>query len=144
MFFLYSSAQFKTNSTYPFLLLVVFVLSSFFVIFIVFIPRANRGVVYMRVLEKFGGFGGFVATGLGRFEHVRRRWVQRLWEEDSTVSWWYPGMCVRIRHVTKNARGSRRRRIEQGKISLLLLPVLVMPLCSDRPRKCSISGGETA
>ena len=26
----------------------------------------------MRVLEKFGGFGGFVATGLGGFEHVRR------------------------------------------------------------------------
>ena len=26
----------------------------------------------MRVLEKFGGFGEFVATGLGGFEHVRR------------------------------------------------------------------------
>ena len=26
----------------------------------------------MRVLEKFGDFGGFVATGLGGFEHVRR------------------------------------------------------------------------
>ena len=24
---------------------------------------ANRGVVYMRVLEKFGAFGAFVATG---------------------------------------------------------------------------------
>ena len=47
--------------------------SSFFVVFVVFIPRADRGVVYMRVLEKFGGFGGFVATGLGGFEHVRRR-----------------------------------------------------------------------
>ena len=33
----------------------------------------DLSVVYMRVLEKFGGFGGFVATGLGRFEHVRRR-----------------------------------------------------------------------
>ena len=64
MFFLYSSPQFKTNSTYPFLLLVVFV---------VFIPRADRGVVYMHVLEKFGGFGGFVAMGLGGFEYVRRR-----------------------------------------------------------------------
>ena len=66
IFFLYSSAQFKTNSTYPFLLLVVFV-------FVVFIPRADKGVVYRRVLEKFGGFGGFVATGLGSFEHVQRR-----------------------------------------------------------------------
>ena len=50
--------------------------------FVIFIPRANRGVVYMLVLEKIGGFGGFVATGLGRSEHVRRRWVQRLWGED--------------------------------------------------------------
>ena len=41
-------------------------LSSFFV---VFIPRADRGVVYIRVLEKFGGFGGFVAMGLGSFGH---------------------------------------------------------------------------
>ena len=46
---------------------------SFFVVFIVFIPRDDRGVVYMRVLETFVGFGGFVATCLGRFEHVRRR-----------------------------------------------------------------------
>ena len=44
MFFLYPSEKFKTNSTYPFLLLFVFV---------VFIPKADRGVVYMRVLEKF-------------------------------------------------------------------------------------------
>ena len=73
MFFLYSSAQFKTNLTYPFLLLVVSFLSSFFFIFVVFIPRADRGIVYMRVLEKFGGFGGFVATGFGLFEHVRQR-----------------------------------------------------------------------
>ena len=48
-------------------------LSSFFVVFVVFNPRADRGVVYMRVLEKFGDFGGFVATGLGGFEHVRQR-----------------------------------------------------------------------
>ena len=47
--------------------------SSFFVVFVVFIPMADRGVVYMYVLETFGGFGGFVATGIGRFEHVRRR-----------------------------------------------------------------------
>ena len=47
--------------------------SSFFVVFVVFVPRADRGVVYMRVLEKFGGFGGFVTTGLGIFEHVRKR-----------------------------------------------------------------------
>ena len=67
---MYSSAQFKTNSTYLFLLLIVFVLSSFFVVFVVFIPRANRGIVYMRVLETFGGF---VATGLGRFENARWR-----------------------------------------------------------------------
>ena len=45
------------------------------VVFVVFDSRADRGVVYMRVLEKFGGFVGFVATGLGRFEKVRRRWV---------------------------------------------------------------------
>ena len=38
-----------------------------------YIPWDDRGVVYMRVLEKFGGFGGFVTTGLGIFEHVRRR-----------------------------------------------------------------------
>ena len=76
-------------------------LSSFFVIFVIFIPRADRGVVYMRVLEKLGGFGGFVETGIGRFEHVRRRWVRRLWGEDSTVSWWHTGICVRIHHVTK-------------------------------------------
>ena len=44
--------------------------SSFFVVFIVFIPRDDRGVVYMRVLRKFSGFGGFIATGLGRFERV--------------------------------------------------------------------------
>ena len=43
------------------------------VVFVVFVPRADRGVVYMRVLEKFVGFGGFVATGLGGFKHVRRR-----------------------------------------------------------------------
>ena len=43
------------------------------IVFVVFIPRLDRGVVYMRVLEKFGGFGGFVATGLGRFKHVQRR-----------------------------------------------------------------------
>ena len=48
-------------------------LSSFFVVFVVSISRADRGIVYMHVLEKFGGFGGFVATGLRRFEHVRRR-----------------------------------------------------------------------
>ena len=65
--FLYSSARFKTNSTYPFLLLVVFVFVFLFRRFVVFIPRADRGVVYMRVLEKFGGFGGFVAMGLGAF-----------------------------------------------------------------------------
>ena len=47
--------------------------SSFFVVFVVFIPMADRGVVYMYVLETFGGFGGFVATGIGRFEHVQRR-----------------------------------------------------------------------
>ena len=93
--------------------------SSFFVVFLVFIPRADRGVIYMRVLEKIGGFGGFVATGLGGFEHLWRRWVRRLWGEDSTVSWWQPGMCVRIHHVTKNVRCSRRRRIEQGKFSPL-------------------------
>ena len=28
---------------------------------------ADRGVIYMRVLEKFGGFGGFVATGSRTF-----------------------------------------------------------------------------
>ena len=93
--------------------------SYFFVVFIVFIPRADRGVVYMHVLEKFGGFGGFVATGIGRFEHVRRRWFWRLWGEDLTVSWWHPGMCIRIHHVTKNAQCSRRRQTEQGKISPL-------------------------
>ena len=112
--------------------------SSFFVVFVVFIPRADRGVVYMRVLEKFGGFGRFVATGLGRSEHVRRRWVQRLWGEDSTVSWLHRGMCVRIRHVTKNALGSRRRRIELGKILPLYPHALVMTLCGYRPRKCSL------
>ena len=53
-------------------------------------------------------------------------------------------MCVRIHHVTKNAQGLRRRQIEQGKISLLLLHALVMPPCSDRTRKFSLSGGETA
>ena len=42
-------------------------------LFIVFIPRADRGVVYMHMLEKFGGFGVFVTTGLGLFEYVRRR-----------------------------------------------------------------------
>ena len=42
-------------------------------------------------------------------------------------------MCVRIYHVSKNARCSRRRRIEQGKILPLLLHALVMPPCSDRP-----------
>ena len=75
MFFLYSSAQFKTNLTYPFLLLlVIFVFVFLFLLFLsFFIPRADRGVVYMHVLEKFGGFGGFVATGLGGFEHVGRR-----------------------------------------------------------------------
>ena len=73
MFFLYSSAQFKTNLTYPFFLLVVLVLVFLFVVFVVFIPRADRGVVYMRVLEKFDGFGGFFTKGLGIFEHVRRR-----------------------------------------------------------------------
>ena len=36
-------------------------------------------------------------------------------------------MCVRIHHVTKNTQGLSRRRIEQGKISLLLLHALVMP-----------------
>ena len=115
--------------------------SSFFV---VFIPRDDRGVVYMHVLEKFGGFGGFVTTGLGLFKHVQWRWVQRLWGADSTVSWWQPGMWVRIHHVTKNTQGSRRRRIEQGKNSPLLPHALVMPSCSDRPRKYSLSGGETA
>ena len=45
--------------------------SSFFVVFVVLIPRDDRGVVYMLVLEKLGGFGGFVATGLGRFEHAQ-------------------------------------------------------------------------
>ena len=70
MFFLYSSAKFKTNSTYPFLLLVFFVFVFLSRRFVVFIPRADRGVVYMRVLEKFGGFGGFILTGLGLFEHV--------------------------------------------------------------------------
>ena len=44
-----------------------------FVVFVVLIPRADRGVVYMRVLEKIDGFGGFVTTGIGLFEHVRRR-----------------------------------------------------------------------
>ena len=48
-------------------------LPSFFVVFVVFIPRADRGVVYMRVLERIGVFGGFVATGIGRYGHVRRR-----------------------------------------------------------------------
>ena len=33
-------------------------LFSFFVFFVVFIPRADRGVVYMRVLETSGGFSG--------------------------------------------------------------------------------------
>ena len=47
--------------------------SSFVVIFVVFIHRADRGVVYMRVLKKIGGLGGFVTTGLRLFEHVRRR-----------------------------------------------------------------------
>ena len=37
------------------------------------------GVVYIPVLEKFGGFGGFVATGLGGFENVRRRRFRQLW-----------------------------------------------------------------
>ena len=49
--------------------------SSFFV---VFIPRADWGVVYMRMLEKFGRFGGFVATGLGRSEYVRQRRVRQI------------------------------------------------------------------
>ena len=119
-------------------------LSSFFVVFVVFIPRANRCVVYMRVLENFGGFGGFVTAGLRLFEHVWQRWVRGLWGADSTVSWWHPGMWVSIHNVTKNAQGSRGRRIEQGEISPLLLHVLVMPPCSDRPRKCSLSGGEKA
>ena len=47
--------------------------SFLFVVFVVFIPRADRGIVYMRVLEKFGRFCGFVATGLRCFKHVRRR-----------------------------------------------------------------------
>ena len=78
MFFLYSSTQFKTNSTDPFLLLVVFVFVFLFRRFRRFHSRADRDVVYMRVLEKFGRFGGFVAIGLGRFKHVRKRLVQRL------------------------------------------------------------------
>ena len=93
--------------------------SSYFVVFVIFVPKADRGVVYMRVFETFGGFSGFVATGIGRFEHMRRRWVLQLWGEDLTVSWWHPGMCVRIHHVTKNLQRSRRRQTKQGEISPL-------------------------
>ena len=56
--------------------------SSFLVVFVIFTPRADRGVIYMRVIEKFGRFDGFVATGLGRSEYVRRRWFRQLWGED--------------------------------------------------------------
>ena len=102
-------------------------LSSFFVVFVVFIPRDDRGIVYMCVLEKCGGFGGIVGTGIGRFKHMGRRWVWRLWGEDSTVSWWHPGMCVRIHHVTKNVQRSRRRRTEWGRISPLTWYAQNMP-----------------
>ena len=63
---------------------------------------------------------------------------------DLIVSWWHLGWRVRIHHVTKIAQRSRRRQTEQGKILPLLLHALIMPPCSDRPRKCSLSGGETA
>ena len=43
-------------------------------------------------------------------------------------------MCVRVHHVTKNARRLLRRLIEQGKFSPLLLHALFMTPCSDRPR----------
>ena len=117
--------------------------SSFFLVFVIFIPRSYRGFVYMHVLEKFGRFGGLIATGISRFEHVRKRWVRRLWGEDFNVSWWNPGMCVRIHHVTKNAQRSLRQRTEQRKILPLWPHALVMLPCGYRPRKCSLSGGET-
>ena len=74
MFFLYSSSQFKRIRLTLSSLSSFSFSSSFFVVFVFFIYRANRGVVYMRVIGKFSEFGGFVATVLGRSEHVRRWW----------------------------------------------------------------------
>ena len=74
----FSSSPPSSLTSLRILLLVIFVSSSFFVVFVVFIPRNDRDVVYMCVLETFGGFVGFFATGLRRFEHMRQRWVQRL------------------------------------------------------------------
>ena len=115
--------------------------SSFFVVFVVFIPRSDRGVVYMRVSEKIGVFGGFVAIGLRRFKHVWRRWFWRLWGEDSTISWWHPGMFVRIHHITKTRAACAGGELNKGHFLPLLLHALDMPQCSYRPRKCSLSGG---
>ena len=70
VFFFFSASSFTVLCV---LLPLVFVFVFIFVVVVFFIPRVNRDVVYMRMLEKIGGFIGFVATGFGRFEHVRQR-----------------------------------------------------------------------
>ena len=145
MFFLHSSAQSKTNLTYPFLLLVVFVFVFLFRRFCSFHSQGRYGRCLHACVRKIRRIWWIRHDGSCTFRtravEVSSTAVRGGFDRFLMI---YPGRWVRIHHVTKNTQGSRGRLIEQGKISPLLLHVLVMPLCSDRPRKYSILGGETA
>ena len=52
----------------------------------------------------------------------------------------YVSESIMLQKLARLAQAANRTR----EISPLLLHTLVMPLCSDSPRKCSLSGGKTA
>ena len=55
-----------------------------------------------------------------------------------------PWMACQNPSWYKTAKRSCRQRTERGRILSLYAHALVMPWCGYRPRKCSLSGGETA
>ena len=118
--------------------------SSFFVVFVVFSPRADRGGVYMRVLEKFGEFGGFVATGSRTFRTRVAEVISAAVRGGLYLLLITPwNVCQNPSCYKKRAWLAQAANWTREIFAAVTTRTSYAP-CSDLPIKFSLSGGETA
>ena len=132
----------KQRTIQPFLLLVVFV---FVFLFRRFHSQGRQGHRLHACVRKIRRIRWIrrdeSQTFRTRAAEVSSTAVMRGLDRFLITPW---NVCQNPSCYKKRAWLAQGWRIEQGKKFPLLLQALVMPPCSDRPIKCSLSGVETA